>query len=118
MQAVIGQPDRIGDEGYISDDVRRPEDCGVRPIMSEVENTILAFPSAIGGVKSAFVSELCIRETRLRRAKANDTLARVRESLSGLSFQYIKKVRQAKTTKDHLRAYKGITLLSKDVSFH
>jgi hypothetical protein len=61
--------------------------------------------------------DLCERECRLRRAKANDTLGHVRETLSGLSYQYINKVRQSKTSKDHLRAYAGIKLLSKEVSF-
>src|SRR5258705_1141610 len=38
--------------------------------------------------------------------------------LSGLSYQYINKVRQAKTTRDHLRAYDGIKLLTQEVSFY
>ena len=117
VHAIIGQPDRINDDGYITDDIRRPEDRALRPVMSEVENTIIGFPSAVVGYKSDLVKDLCGRETRLRRAKANDTLARLRECLSGLSFQYINKVRQSTTTKDHLKAYQGIKLLSKEVSY-
>jgi hypothetical protein len=85
--------------------------------MSEIENTILVFPSSVPGNCSAILMDLCDRECRLRRAKANDTLGHVRETLSGLSYQYINKVRQSKTSKDHLWAYAGIKLLSKEVSF-
>ena len=118
VQGYIGQPDLVEDEGYISDDVRRPEDIGLSPGLSEVENTIMVFPSAVVGNKSASVREMCGCETRLRRAKANDSLSRVRESLSGLSFQYINKIQQSSTSKEHLKAYKGIKLLSREVSFH
>jgi hypothetical protein len=85
--------------------------------MSEIENTILVFPSAVGENLTQGVLDLHIRECRLRRAKANDTLGHVRETLSGLSYQYINKVRQAVTSRDHLRAYEGIKILTREVSF-
>ena len=118
VQGYIGQPDVVEDDGYISDDVRRPEDVGLSPQLSEVENTIIVFPSAVVGNTSALVKDMRGRETRLRCAKANDALSRVRESLSGLSFQYINKIRQSSTSKEHLKAYQGIKLLSREVSFH
>ena len=61
--------------------------------------------------------DLRSRKTCLRHAKANDTLSRLRESLSCLSYQYINKVRQSVTTKEHLRTYDGIKVLSKEVSY-
>jgi hypothetical protein len=115
--SVLGVADELNADGYVSDDVRRPEDRQLASTMSEIENTILVFPSSITGNRTAILVDLCERECRLRRAKANDTLAHVRETLSGLSYQYINKVRQSKTSKAHLRAYAGIKLLSKEVSF-
>lgn len=104
----------------MTDDTRRPEDRVLTISLFEIENTILVFPSAVivGGTPSALVADLRSRECRLRQAKANDKLSHVREDLSGLSYQYINKIRQAKTTKDHLRAYAGIKQLSSEVSFH
>ena len=118
VQSMIGKPDRLNNDGYVSDDVRRPEDVGITPNLTYVENTILIFPSVVADNGSRLVKDLRSRETRLRRAKANDTLSRLRESLSGLSYQYINKVRQSATTKEHLRAYDGIKILSKEVSFY
>ena len=86
--------------------------------MSDIENTTLAFPSAIKGERTTTLLDLRRRECRLRKAKANDTLGHVRETLSGLSYQYINKIRQAKTTREHLRAYDGIKILSREVSFY
>jgi hypothetical protein len=86
--------------------------------MADVENIILVFPSALKSDGTVAFRDLLTRECRLRRAKANDTLGHVRETLSGLSYQYISKVRQAKTGKEHLRAYTGIKLLSREVSFY
>jgi hypothetical protein len=62
--------------------------------------------------------ELRQNESRLRRAKANDTLGHFREKMSGLSYQYISQVRRAKTTKDNLRSHQGVKLLSREVSFY
>lgn len=117
VQNMIGRPDRLNSDGYISDDIRQPEDHGLTPNMTHVENTILIFPSVILEHGSPLVQDLRSRETRLRRAKANDTLSHLRESLSGLSYQYINKVRQSVTTKQHLRAFAGIKMLSKEVSY-
>jgi len=114
----IGVPDQLNADGYVSDEIRRPEDVAIPISMSAVENTILVFPSTIAGRPSPFAVDLRSRECRLRRAKANDTLSHVRETLSGLSFQYVNKVRQSKTTKEHLRAYSGIKILNKEVSFY
>lgn len=118
IMAVLGTPDRLNTDGYVSDEVRRPEDRGLPVSSGEIENTILVFPSAIPGNVSAHVTDLRDRECRLRRAKANDTLGHVRETLSGLSYQYINKVRQSITTRDHLRATAGVKRLSKEVSFY
>ena len=117
VQQLIGRPDRLSNDGYVSDDVRRPEDTNLTPNFTYVENTILIFPSVVGDSGSRHLMDLRSRETRLRRAKASDTLSRLRESLSGLSYQYINKVRQSVTTKEHLRAYDGIKILSKEVSY-
>ena len=115
--SLIGKPDVLDADGYITDDIRSPEDRSIVPRMSEVENTVLAFPSFASN-QSPVIRDLRSRELRLRRARANDSLGRIRESLSGLSYQYINKVRQSTTTKEHLRAYKGIRLLTQEVSFH
>jgi len=117
VQTLIGRPDRLNTDGYISDEIRQPDERALRPIMTLVENTILVFPSQISGTESRLMQDLRNREIRLRRSKANDTLCHLRESLSGLSYQYINKVRQSVTTKDHLRAYDGVKILSKEVSF-
>jgi len=118
VATLLGTHDTLNNDGYVSDDTRDPLDRGMAAVMSEVENTILAFPSSIPGDPNALILELREKECRLRRGKANDTLGHVRETLSGLSYQYINKVRQAKTNKAHLRAYSGIKLLSKEVSFY
>lgn len=119
VSALIGKPAQLNGDGYLSDDMRRPEDRGIKPIMSEIENTLLAFPSAFSGPNySEAVMDFKRRELPLRRAKANDMLSHVRESLSGLSYQYINKVRQASTSKEHLRSFEGIKLLTKEVSFY
>ena len=117
VSTALGTHDVFNNDGYVSDDTRLPEDRGLAPSLSEIENTILAFPSAVKGGTGA-LHEMRGRECRLRRAKANDTLGHVREALSYLSYQYINKVRQSKTTREHLRSYEGIKLLSREVSFH
>ena len=38
--------------------------------------------------------------------------------MSGLSYQYINKLRQATTTKEHLQSYKGIKALTAEASFY
>ena len=114
---LIGKPDILDVDGYLSDDIRKPEDRGMPSRMTEIENLALVFPSS-----SSIHSSLCLdfrrRELRLRRAKANDALSHIRESLSGLSYQYINKVRQSKTTKEHLKAYSGVRILTQEVSYH
>jgi hypothetical protein len=118
LNAVVGTPDQLNTDGYVSDDVRRTEDRGLTPNMSDVENTVLLFPSNVPGHHNPLVFDLRNRECRLRRAKANDTLGRIREALSGLSYAYINKVRQSVTTRDHLKAYEGVKFLSKEVSLY
>jgi len=118
VSAVMGTPAQLSTDGYLSDEVRKAEDRGLQPSMSAVENTLLAFPSALLGQLSAFALELRQHECRLRRAKANDTLGHFREKMSGLSYQYISQVRRAKTTKDNLRSHQGVKLLSREVSFY
>jgi hypothetical protein len=78
---------------------------------------MMIFPSAATGGFTPSVLDLRSRELRIRRAKANDSLGHLRETLSSLSYQYINKVRQSVTTRDHLKAYDGIKTLSKEVSF-
>ena len=118
VAAVMGTPDQLNPDGYLSDDVRQPGDRAPAPTMSAVENTLLAFPSSLQGHLTGFALELRQHEKRLRRAKANDTLAHFREKMSGLSYQYISHVRRAKTTKDNLRSHQGVKLLSREVSFY
>ncbi|MDX6295932.1 MAG: hypothetical protein QOH50_5173 [Kribbellaceae bacterium] len=118
LASVIGDPDIMNHDGYVSDDMRKAEDQGLVPLASDIENTMLAFPSAVTGNTSVLANNLKERECRLRRAKANDLLGHLRETLSGLSYQYINKVRQAKTGVEHLRAYAGIKVLTTEVSFY
>jgi hypothetical protein len=118
VSTVRGTHDVLNDDGYVSDDTRPAEDRGLPCTMSDIENTALAFPSTVQGDASLTHLDLRDRECCLRRAKANDTLAHVRETLSGLSYQYINKIRQAKTGREHLRAFSGIKILSREVSFY
>ena len=115
---VLGTPDELSTDGYVSDDVCKPKDCGLPQSTTAIENTLLVFPSSLPGNQTAATLELRGHECRLRRAKANDTLAHIRETLSGLSYQYINKVRQSITTRDHLKAYDSVKLLSREVSFY
>ena len=117
VNALLGAADKLNDDGYVSDEVRQPEDRGLVPRLSEIENNMIVFPSSATSGVTPTVSDLRNRELRLRHAKANDSLARIRETLSSLSYQYINKVRQSVTTRDHLKAYDGIKTLSKEVSF-
>ena len=117
LNTLLGTADRLNTDGYVSDDVRRPEDRSLVPQLTEIENTVVVFPSSVSISNSDIVLDLKSREMRLRRAKANDSLSSLRETLSSLSYQYINKVRQAVTTRDHLKAYDGIKTLSKEVSF-
>lgn len=118
VAAVSGLSEQFSSDGYISDDVRNPENRVISVNTSAVENTLLAFPSVLTGRVNAFVSDLRVHECRLRRAKANDMLGHVRETMSSLAFQYMNKVRQATTTRENLRSYTGVKLLSKEVSFY
>jgi len=118
VASVIGNHNVLSEDGYVSDDMRKPEDRGLEPSLTDIENTLLAFPSNVVGELTAMTLELRKRECRLRRAKANDLLGQVRETLSGLSYQYINKIRQAKTGVEHLRAYSGIKILTTEVSFY
>ena len=115
VSSRLGREDDQPD-GYISDDLW--ETSNTASSVSEIENTALVFPSSISGNQSEFLVDFRHREMLLRRAKANEALARLRETLSGLSYQYINKVRQATSTQEHLRSYKGIKLLTIEVSFY
>lgn len=86
--------------------------------MSAVENTLLVFPSLLTGHLTSSARELRDHECHLRRAKANNSLGYVKEKLSCLSYQYMNKVRKATTTRENLRSYSGVKLLSKEVSFY
>jgi len=93
VAAVLGTGDILNDDGYVSDETCQPEDRGLAHSMSEIENTILAFPSTVtSGAITLMLLDLKNKECRLRRAKANDTLGHVWETLSGLLYQYINKV--------------------------
>jgi hypothetical protein len=115
VAARLGRVDDLPADGYVSDDLRDTPDRTHN--VTEIETTALVFPSSISGNPTELLSDLREREKRLRRAKANDALSRLRETLSGLSYQYINKVRQAKSTKEHLKSYKGVRLLTAEVSF-
>ncbi len=45
LVSVIGKHDILSDGGYVSDDSQPPEDRGLRPALTDIENTILTFPS-------------------------------------------------------------------------
>ena len=114
---IIRTADQLDPNGYVSDDLHLPEEHAMQPSLSEIKNMIIAFLSSVAYSSSRMVTNLQEFECRLRRGKANDTLGHVREALSGLSYEYINKVRQAVTTKDHLQSYDGVKLLSKELSF-
>lgn len=114
----IGKPDSFDRDGYVSDDLRDPTRNQRQPNLAEPENIALIFPSSLSGQQTAECNSLRDRELVLRRARANDAIQSLRESLSGLSYQYINKVRQSSTTREHTRAFQGIKLLTTEVSFH
>ena len=62
----MGAPDQLTSDGYLSDDIRNPENRGLAPSMSAVENTTLAFPSSLNKQLSLLVLELRQNESRLR----------------------------------------------------
>jgi hypothetical protein len=115
VAARLGRVDDLPPDGYVSDDLRDTPDRTHN--VTEIETTALVFPSSISGNQTELVSDLREREKRLRRAKSNDALSRLRETLSGLSYQYINKVRQAKSNVEHLKCYQGVRLLTAEVSF-
>lgn len=114
----IGKPDSFDRDGYVSDDLRDPTTTGHQTDLDAPENMFLVFPSSLSGQQTAECNDLRDRELTLRRARANDAIQSLREGLSGLSYQYINKVRQSSTTREHTRAFQGIKLLTTQVSFH
>ena len=114
----IGNPDILDEDSYVSDELHDEWDPPVMPFSSAIENTALVFPSSLVGHLNVPIQDLCQRELQLQRAKANNALTHIWESLSGLSYQYINKVRQSSTTKEPLRAFKGVRLLASEVSYH
>jgi len=84
----------------------------------QIENTSIVFPSSLVDTIGPRADVLRARECRLRRARANDALRGVRESLGHLSFQYVTKVRHASTNQQHLRSYQGVKLLNETLNFH
>ena len=87
-------------------------------VPNQIENTIIVFPSSLVDTIGPRADDLRAREYRLRRARANDALRGVRESLGHLSFQYVTKVRHASTNQQHLRSYQGVKLLNETLNFH
>ena len=59
---VIGKEDVLNNDGYVSDEVRLPEDCRIAASMFKIENTILAFPSSVKGDRTLALQDLCNRE--------------------------------------------------------
>ena len=114
----IGKPDSFDRDGYVTDDLREPVRTPHQPDMEAPENMALIFPSSLSGQQTAECNSLRDQEILLRRARANDAIQNLRETLSGLSYQYINKVRQSTTSREHTRAFKGIKLLMTEVSFH
>jgi len=87
-------------------------------VPNQIENTVVVFPSSLVDTIGPRADDLRARECRLRRARANDALRGVRESLGHLSFQYVTKVRHASTNQQHLRSYQGVKLLNETLNFH
>lgn len=114
----IGKPDTFDKDGYVSDDLRDPTTTGRHIDLDAAENIFLVFPSSLSGQQTTECNSFRERESTLRRARANDAIQSLCESLSGLSYQYINKVRQSTTTREHTRAFQGIKLLTTQVSFH
>jgi len=113
----ISRHQDVEDDGNISDCLAELKDAP-KPTPFEIENQPLVFPSNIPGAPSTILADLRSRELRLRQGRAHDALDQVRQNLSSLSFQYINKVRHATTTAEHLRGFKGVKLLTQEVSFH
>ena len=90
VAAVSDKLDQLSSDGYVSDNVRNPENRAAASSMSAVENTLLVFPSLLTGHLTSSARELRDHEFCLRHAKANDSLGYVREKLSCLSYQYMK----------------------------
>lgn len=107
----------LDEDGNVSDFLAELDDAP-KPTAFEIENQPLVFPSNIAGAPSVILTDLRDRELRLRKGRAHDALDHVRQNLSSLSFQYINKVRHATTTAEHLRGFKGVKVLTQEVSFH
>ena len=71
-------------------------------VPNQIENTIVVFPSSLVDTIGIRADDLWAWECQLQRARANDALWGVRESLGHLSFQYVTKVRHASTNQQHL----------------
>src|SRR6266581_6868493 len=75
--ALIGKPDVLDQDGYLSDDIQRPADCGMVSRMTKIENTFLVFPSSSTNLTLAIL-DLKSWKLHLHQARANDALSRVR----------------------------------------
>src|SRR5258705_13700098 len=47
LGSVIGKQDILSEDGYVSDEGRAPEDRGLRPCLTDIENTIISCPSTV-----------------------------------------------------------------------
>ena len=90
---IIRTADQLDSNSYVSDDLCLPEECAMQPSLSDIENMIIAFPLSVAYSLLCIVTNLQDFECHLHWGKANDTLGRVQEALSGLSYEYINKVR-------------------------
>ncbi|CAA7269133.1 unnamed protein product [Cyclocybe aegerita] len=85
------------------------------PLLTDVENSLLVFPSSISSGALPH-QELQKLEKELRIGKANDALQGVREMLGDLSFQFIDKVRRSQTKAQNTRAWTADCTVSTAIS--
>src|SRR5260370_27154363 len=78
LGSVIGKHDILSEDGYVSDEDRAPEDRGLRPCLTDIENTIIACPSTVTRNTTSQLFYLRTKECRLQHAKPNNTLGHIR----------------------------------------
>ena len=83
------------------------------------ENERLPFPSAFPTefhAQHRQIRRLAKKECKLREGQANDSLQKVREAVTQLSWQFKGKVRTATTTKQTTRAWDGVHILERELA--
>ena len=77
ISMIIRTADQLDPNGYVSDDLCLPKERAMQPSLSNIKNTIIAFPSSVAHSLSCMVTNLQDFECHLCQGKANNTLGHV-----------------------------------------